>query len=154
MFAESHDEENIIDRIAALDIGKAELVCCVRVPTTEGRTRTGWIRGWPTPAMSNTCPVVRKRCARCCVVEQGGRRQNQRANFVQPGPIPGPPTRHRRRGHYILVITWQQLADTNTRFEDLGADHYTCFVNPDTKKRNYIRQLEALGYTVTLTPAA
>jgi hypothetical protein len=45
------------------------------------------------------------------------------------------------------------LADTNTRFEDLGADHYTCFVNPDTKKRNYIRQLEALGYPVTLTPS-
>jgi transposase len=28
MFAESTDEEQIIDRVAALDIGKAELVCC------------------------------------------------------------------------------------------------------------------------------
>jgi len=51
------------------------------------------------------------------------------------------------------VITWQLLADTNSRFEDLGADHYTCLVNPDTKKRNYFRQVEALGYTVTLTPS-
>src|SRR4051795_12915545 len=32
MFAESRDEEQIIARVAALDIGKAELVCCVRVP--------------------------------------------------------------------------------------------------------------------------
>ena len=32
MLAESHDEENIIGRVAALDIGKSELVCCVRVP--------------------------------------------------------------------------------------------------------------------------
>ena len=36
MLAESHDEEQIIARVAALDIGKAELVCCVRVPTENG----------------------------------------------------------------------------------------------------------------------
>ena len=35
MLAESHDEEQIIARVAALDIGKAELVCCVRVPGPE-----------------------------------------------------------------------------------------------------------------------
>ena len=35
MLAESHDEEQIIARVAALDIGKAELVCCVRVPGTK-----------------------------------------------------------------------------------------------------------------------
>ena len=32
MLAESHDEEQIIARVAALDIGKTEVVCCVRVP--------------------------------------------------------------------------------------------------------------------------
>jgi len=32
MLTESRDEEQIIARVAALDIGKAELVCCVRVP--------------------------------------------------------------------------------------------------------------------------
>ena len=35
MLQESHDEEQIIARIAALDIGKAELVCCVRVPAPD-----------------------------------------------------------------------------------------------------------------------
>jgi len=32
VLAESEDKEEIIARVAALDIGKAELVCCVRVP--------------------------------------------------------------------------------------------------------------------------
>ena len=57
-------------------------------------------------------------------------------------------------GRSILVIVWHLLADEDTRFTDLGADHFTKHVNPDAKKRNHIRQLEALGYTVTLTPAA
>jgi transposase len=30
---ETHDTEELIERIAALDIGKAELTCCVRVPS-------------------------------------------------------------------------------------------------------------------------
>jgi transposase len=33
---ETQDRQEIIERVAALDIGKAELVCCVRVPQ-EGR---------------------------------------------------------------------------------------------------------------------
>jgi hypothetical protein len=32
MGAETHDNEEIIEWVVALDIGKAELVCCVRVP--------------------------------------------------------------------------------------------------------------------------
>jgi transposase len=57
-------------------------------------------------------------------------------------------------GRSILVIVWHLLADGDTQFTDLGSDHYTKHINPDTKKRSHIRQLEALGYTVTLTPAA
>ncbi len=57
-------------------------------------------------------------------------------------------------GRSILVIAWHLLADDDTRFTDLGSDHYTRHINPDVKKRNHIRQLEALGYAVTLTPAA
>ena len=36
MLAQTQDEEQVITRVAALDIGTAELVCCVRVPD-EGR---------------------------------------------------------------------------------------------------------------------
>ena len=32
MLEETHDTEEIIQRVAALDVGKAELTCCVRVP--------------------------------------------------------------------------------------------------------------------------
>ncbi|MGQ9409427.1 IS110 family transposase [Mycolicibacterium gilvum] len=37
MLAESEDSEQIIDKVAALDIGKAELVCCVRLPGRGSR---------------------------------------------------------------------------------------------------------------------
>jgi transposase len=36
---ETHDTEQLIERIAALDIGKAQLVCCVRVPGARGSDR-------------------------------------------------------------------------------------------------------------------
>src|SRR3954451_8598980 len=39
MFAESTDDEQIIARVAALDIGKAELDCCVRIPAAGGGKR-------------------------------------------------------------------------------------------------------------------
>jgi hypothetical protein len=36
---EAHDSEELIQRVAALDIGKAQLVCCVRVPGEGRRAR-------------------------------------------------------------------------------------------------------------------
>jgi transposase len=57
-------------------------------------------------------------------------------------------------GRSILVIIWHLLSDEQAMFTDLGADHFTRHVNSETKKRNHIRQLEALGYNVTLNPAA
>ena len=54
----------------------------------------------------------------------------------------------------ILVIVWHLLADPTARFHDLGADFYTNRTDTDHKTRNHIRQLQALGFTVTLTPAA
>ncbi len=53
----------------------------------------------------------------------------------------------------ILVIVWHLLADPTTRFHDLGADHHTTRVNTGRKISNLVRQLEALGHTVTLQPA-
>lgn len=38
MLEETQEREEIIERVAALDIGKAELVCCVRVPGPPGKT--------------------------------------------------------------------------------------------------------------------
>ncbi|GAB3542145.1 IS110 family transposase [Arthrobacter tecti] len=57
-------------------------------------------------------------------------------------------------GRSILTIIWHVLNDPNIRFNDLGVDYYACHTNPETSKRNHVRQLEALGFNVTLTPAA
>ncbi len=57
-------------------------------------------------------------------------------------------------GRSLLTVIWHILSDPETRFTDLGADHYDRHVNTAAKKRNHIRQLEALGYHVTLEPAA
>jgi transposase len=54
----------------------------------------------------------------------------------------------------ILIIVWHLLADPEARFCDLGADFYHTRIDTERRKRNHIRQLEALGYTVTLEPAA
>jgi transposase len=54
----------------------------------------------------------------------------------------------------ILVIVWNLLADPTRRYHDIGPEFYDNRIGPERRKRNHIRQLEALGYTVTLTPAA
>jgi len=54
----------------------------------------------------------------------------------------------------ILVIIWHLLADPAARFCDLGAGYYASRTDTDRKTRNHVRQLEALGFTVTLAPAA
>jgi len=54
----------------------------------------------------------------------------------------------------ILVIVWHLLTDPAARYHDLGPGYYTSRTDKDRKTRNHIRQLEALGYTVTLTQAA
>jgi transposase len=57
-------------------------------------------------------------------------------------------------GRSILVVVWHLLSDPEAHFIDLGPDHYDTHLNTSNKKRNHVRQLEALGYRVTLEPAA
>lgn len=57
-------------------------------------------------------------------------------------------------GRSLLVIVWHLLSDPNTHYQDLGPDYYDKRIGPERTKRNHIRQLEALGYHVTLEPAA
>ena len=54
----------------------------------------------------------------------------------------------------ILVIIWHLLADPAARFSDLGPSYYESKIDKNRQARSHIRQLQALGYTVTLTPAA
>lgn len=57
-------------------------------------------------------------------------------------------------GRSILIIVWHLLADPDAHYQDLGPEHYDKRIGPERIKRNHIRQLEALGYRVTLEPAA
>ena len=54
----------------------------------------------------------------------------------------------------ILVIIFQLLDDPTAEFADLGTDFYTRRIDKDRRAHQLTRQLQALGYTVALTPAA
>ena len=57
-------------------------------------------------------------------------------------------------GRSMLVIIWHLLSDPDARYVDLGPDFYHKRINTERRKRNHIHQLEALGYKVTVEPAA
>lgn len=54
----------------------------------------------------------------------------------------------------ILVVCWHLLNDPNETFTDLGSGYYDAHINNDRRTRNLVRQLQALGHTVTLQPTA
>ena len=53
----------------------------------------------------------------------------------------------------VALVIYHLLADPTARFHDLGPSYYEDRVSADRKIRNHVRQLEALGLTVTITPA-
>jgi transposase len=57
-------------------------------------------------------------------------------------------------GRSILTIIWHLLSDPELRYADLGPEYYEQRINPERRKRNHIRHLEALGYKVILEPLA
>jgi transposase len=57
-------------------------------------------------------------------------------------------------GRSMLVIIWHLLSDSDARYADLGPGFYDTRINPERRRRNHVRQLEALSYKVTLEPAS
>jgi transposase len=53
-----------------------------------------------------------------------------------------------------LVIIWNLLNDPGSRYTDLGEHYYVDRVDQGRRIRNHVRQLEALGFEVTLVVAA
>jgi hypothetical protein len=53
----------------------------------------------------------------------------------------------------MLVLVWRVLADQDVRFIDLGPDFYERRIKKERRARDLVRQLQALGHTVTLNPA-
>jgi transposase len=56
-------------------------------------------------------------------------------------------------GHSILVIAWHLLTDQSD-YNDLGGDYFTRGIDIDRRKTALVKQLQGLGYAVTLRPAA
>ena len=54
----------------------------------------------------------------------------------------------------VLVIIFHLLADPAARFRDLGPGYYDNRISRDRKISNHLRQLQALGLTVTIDEAA
>jgi transposase len=52
----------------------------------------------------------------------------------------------------MLVIIWHLINDPTIRYTDLGADHHQRWTDPVRKTRDLVRQLQALGHEVALTP--
>ena len=57
-------------------------------------------------------------------------------------------------GRAILVAVWHLLAEPGTDFIDLGSQWREHKRSPQAQARRHIRQLQALGFEVTITPAA
>jgi hypothetical protein len=55
--------------------------------------------------------------------------------------------------HSLLDVIWHILT-TGELFTDLGADYYQRHRDPERITRRLVHQLEQLGHTVTITPAA
>ena len=115
-----------------------------------------------SPAPSSPAPGTAPAPPARATLPQGSpRRSRRRGRQDQPLPrralpAPGQTPRQaqspgRRRpihpGHHLAL-----LADPTARFHDLGADFSTNRTDTDRKTRNHLRQLQALGFTVTLTP--
>jgi transposase len=57
-------------------------------------------------------------------------------------------------GRSILVVIWHLLSDPTASYADVGPGFYDARISHSRKAHNHVRQLEALGYKVTLEPAA
>jgi len=54
----------------------------------------------------------------------------------------------------LLVIVWHLLAGRAARYHDLGMDYYISRLDINARARSHVRQLEALGFTVSIGQAA
>jgi transposase len=53
----------------------------------------------------------------------------------------------------VALIIWHLLANPEARYTDLGPGYYQARTDLDRKLRNHIRQIQALGFAVTITKA-
>jgi transposase len=56
-------------------------------------------------------------------------------------------------GHSILVICWHLLS-ADCDYDDLGGDYFTRRTDPARRQDHLVRQLQDMGYAVTLRRVA
>jgi transposase len=54
----------------------------------------------------------------------------------------------------VALIIWHLLAGPEARYADLSSGYYQARIDTGRQARNHIRQLQALGFEVTITKAA
>jgi transposase len=55
--------------------------------------------------------------------------------------------------HSLIELVWHLLS-TGEVYTDLGEDYFTARQDPERRAHRLVAQLEELGFTVTLEPAA
>ena len=99
---------------------------------------------------------------RCCSFDghRGGGRGGAAARDHRGATrdtVPGLAARRSIRAQHARissVIVWHLLANPAPRFRDLGADFHSNRIATERRLRNHIAQLTAMGYQVTIEPAA
>ncbi|MFE3527358.1 transposase, partial [Streptomyces sp. NPDC059161] len=204
-------DDGTVVRVAAVDIGKASGMVCLRVPhdTIEGRRiQKVWtvasttnailelgdtlvcqgverivmaeigadMNRFPTPEHSVSWAKLYPR-----TIQSGAKNTSGPAGQGNPwlkgalGEATNAASRTdtflgaryrrivKRRGHTkalvavarsILVITWHLINDPDASYQELGADWHRRHLDPARRTRDLVRQLQALGHHVALTPTA
>jgi len=101
VLAEAQDNEELIERIAALDVGKAELMCCVRVPG-QGRKRLQEVR----PYSTMTRALSQSMGSSSCLI------RNRELGMIEPS-----------------IRGWRKKLRKNKKASPLGAPGCTSFLD-------------------------
>jgi hypothetical protein len=131
MLTTTHDNEEIIERVAALDIGKAELMCCVRVPDGDHPgSRLQEVQAYP--AMTRSVLGLADDLGRLGVtrVAMAVTSARQQAPSTRSGPVkPARPSATESRpclfslggyAEYAVASIWTRKPDT-VSWVDAGA---------------------------------
>ena len=54
----------------------------------------------------------------------------------------------------VALTIWHLLKNPEARYTDLGASYYQTRTDTDRQLRNHIRQIQALGFDITITRTA
>jgi hypothetical protein len=92
----------------------------------------------------------------CAAPRPGRRRRRPHPDLPRRALPPDPPPPRQGQGpdrRSILVIIWHLLKNPEARFTDLGHGYYQARLDTDRRLKNHIRQIQALGFAVTITKA-